>query len=116
METNKTAEQSNADSNGITRSLISGIISKLPHSEGRVPYTYHHDYCRMNVERFKGCSRSEVASSHMENIDELYAVALTQLLDELKFSDIMGLSMEDIEICKFAIKITKDIVDRYNNK
>ncbi len=94
--------------------LLATVISKLTHSEGRVPYTYHHDYLRINVDRFKGSSRSDVASNHIENKDELYAVALTQLLDELKFQDTMNLSSDDIEICKKAIEITENVVSRYN--
>jgi hypothetical protein len=94
--------------------LLATVISKLHHSESRVPYTYHHDYLRMNVDRFKGCSRSEVASKHTESKDELYAVALTQLLDELNFRDTMNLSNDDIEICKKAIEITENVVSRYN--
>jgi len=94
--------------------LLGTVISKLPHSECRVPYTYHHDYLRMNTKKFKGCSRSEVASNHTENKDELYAVALTQLLDELQFQDTMNLSSDDIEFCKKAIEITENVVSRYN--
>lgn len=69
---------------------------------------------RINVIKFKGCSRSEVASAHVENNDELYAVALTELLNELKFSDTMDLTKEDIDICKKAIEITENVVSRYN--
>jgi len=90
------------------------VIKKLPHSEGRVPYTYHHDYLRMNVKTFNGCSRSDVASNHIENEVELYAVALTELLDELKFGDTIDLNSDDIAACKKAMDITKNVVSRYN--
>ena len=94
--------------------MFDAVISKLPHSECRVPYTYHHDYLRMYTSKFKGCSRSEVASNNIENTDELYAVALTLLLDELKFADTMYLTKDDIDICKKAIAITENVVRRYN--
>ena len=87
----------------VSHSYFHSVIKKLPHSEGRVPYTYHHDYLRMNVEKFKGKSRSEVASNHSENKIELYAVALTKLLDELNFRDTMDLNSEDIVACSVAI-------------
>ena len=92
---------------------LKSVIDKLPHSEGRVPYTYHHDYLRMNVEKFKDMSRSYVASNHEEDTVELYAVSLTQLLDELKFRDTMHLSSDDIVICKEALQITDFVLSRY---
>ena len=98
----------------VSHSYFHSVIKKLPHSEGRVPYTYHHDYLRMNVEQFCGCSRSEVASEHKECEVELYAVALTQLLDELNFKDTMDLNSDDIIVCKKAIEITENVVSRYN--
>lgn len=107
-------QQNSTDASNVLYTFLATVISKLPHSEGRVPYTYHHDYLRMNVEKFKGCSRSEVASEHLENKDELYAVTLTQLLDELKFTDTMDLTKYDIDICKKAIEITENVVSRYN--
>jgi hypothetical protein len=117
MNTKKLSSE-NETSNGILGAVSPGyfhsVIKKLPHSEGRVPYTYHHDYLRMNVEKFKGKSKSEVASNHSENETELYAVALTQLLDELNFRDTMDLNSEDIVACKKAIEITKNVVSRYN--
>ena len=109
-------DSSNVEKISSLSSLFLTVISKLPHSEGRVPYTYHHDYLRMNVSTFKGSSRSEVASNHNENTDELCAVALTELLNEIKPVDMMNLTSDDFEICKKAIQITKDVVSRYNSK
>lgn len=106
--------QTKTEASNVLYTLLATVISKLPHSEGRVPYTYHHDYLRINVDKFKGSSRSDVASNHIENKNELYAVALTQLLDQLKFQDTMNLSSDDIEICKKAIEITENVVSRYN--
>ena len=106
--------QETTEASNVLYTLLGTVISKLPHSECRVPYTYHHDYLRMNVDMFKGSSRSDVASRHNESKDELYAVALTQLLDELNFSDTMNLSNDDIDICKKAIEIAENVVSRYN--
>ena len=107
-------EMEKKEASNVLYTLFATVISKLPHSEGRVPYTYHHDYLRMNVDKFKGCSRSEVASKHTENKDELYAVALTQLIDELDFRDTMYLSSDDINVCWKAIGITESVVSRYS--
>ena len=98
----------------VNKSYFHSVIKKLPHSEGRVPYTYHHDYLRMNVDKFTDSSRSEVASNNSENETELYAVALTQLLSELNFKDTINLNNDDIIACKKAIEITDNIVSRYN--
>jgi hypothetical protein len=100
--------------NHVNQEYFNSVIKKLSHSECRVPYTYHHDYLRMNVENFKGLSRSEVASNHIEDDVELYAVALTKLLDELSFRDTMDLNNDDIIVCKKAIEITENVVARYN--
>ena len=113
-ETSKNNETAQLGIGGVSHSYFHSVIKKLPHSEGRVPYTYHHDYLRMNVEKFNGSSRSEVASNHSENEIELYAVALTQLLDELNFRDTMDLNSDDIIVCKKAIEITENVVSRYN--
>jgi len=107
-------ETSNGILGAVSHSYFHSVIKKLSHSEGRVPYTYHHDYLRMNVEKFKDNSRSEVALNHSENEIELYAVALTQLLDELNFRDTMNLNSDDIVACKKAIEITENVVSRYN--
>jgi hypothetical protein len=89
----KSADTPSLNIAGVSHSYFHSVIKKLPHSEGRVPYTYHHDYLRMNVEKFKRRSRSFVASNHNEDDIELYAVALTQLLDGLNFRDTI------MEIC-----------------
>lgn len=80
----------------------------------RFPFTYHHDYLRMNVSKFQKASRSEIASIHLENFFELHVVALIQLLDELDCSDVINLlDYDDIEICKQAYKVTEDVVSKY---
>ena len=60
---------------------IKYVISLLPHSESRVPYTYHHDYLRMKWNR--EYSRSEIAELKNWSEVELYSTALVELLNEL---------------------------------
>jgi hypothetical protein len=91
------------------------IIKKLSHSRERVPYTYHHDYLRENVNKFKNSSRAEVAKNHTENENEMYAVALVEILNKLDFIDTLNLTRDDINICEKAVYLTKDIINRYNN-
>ena len=46
-------------------------IKTIPHSEGRVPYTYHHDYVRMKfMSTDPALSRSRVAKAEASE-DEL---------------------------------------------
>lgn len=91
------------------------VIDKLPHSKTRVPYTYHHDYLRMNTEQFKFSSRSEIASEHKENDLELYAVSLIKILDELGSTALKHINLKDVELCKKALEITDLVVSRYNH-
>jgi hypothetical protein len=93
--------------------LFLEVIDKLPHSKSRVPYTYHHDYLRFHSTFFENMSRSEVASSHTADDDELYAVALTQLLSELGADSIYHIYSEDVLICKKAKEITDAALARY---
>jgi hypothetical protein len=102
-------------SENLTKEIILGVINKLPHSADRVPYTYHHDYFRVHSSRHNGMSRSEVASSHESSVIELYAVALTQLLEECGSDAIYCLGKGDLKICKKAKHIT-DLCIIKNNK
>lgn len=56
------------------------VIDKLPHSESRVPYTYHHDLLRMTPGKFYDKSRSEIASMHNHDEDQLYALSLVYIM------------------------------------
>lgn len=114
MKNGEQKQLNRTDESNELYTLLATVIAKLPHLKGRVPYTYHHDYLRINVEKFNGSSRSEVAANHEENIDELYAVALVKLLDELNFRDTMVLNNDDIVLYKKAVEITDNIVSRYN--
>lgn len=39
----------------MTTKQIKSVIKKFPHSEVRVPFTYHHDYLRGNCPALAGC-------------------------------------------------------------
>lgn len=91
---------------------IADVIKKLPHSESRVPYTYHHDYLRQNCQSFAGKSRSEVAQLHSSDMLELYATALVAVLGESDWQDIFNLSLQDIKVCNRAKDITDKMMKR----
>ena len=98
----------------VSSSCLLEVIDKLPHSKSRVPYTYHHDYLRQNSKVHSGMSRSDVASSHTADDVELYAIALTQLLDEIGSKVIYHINPNDVLVCKKAKEITDAAVSRYN--
>lgn len=95
-------------------SIFLEVIDKLPHSKSRVPYTYHHDYLRQHSKAHNEMPRSEVASNHKDSDVELYAVALTQLLNELGSSSIYHINSNDVVVCKRAKQITDEVIARYN--
>jgi len=95
---------------------IKYVISLLPHSESRVPYTYHHDYLRMKVFGAE-CSRSDIAERSKKESTiwsevELYSTALVELLNELGVetwaSHCTGSTREFTTIVRAV-----DIVDKY---
>ena len=90
------------------------IIKKLPHSEGRVPYTYHHDYLRVNCEAFKGVSRSDVASTNSATKKELYATALIQICNGVSLIDSLdlGLIQSDFDTIREAKKVVDEYIKR----
>ncbi len=92
------------------------VIDKLPHSKTRVPYTYHHDYLRQHSKIHNGMSRSDVAGTHTSGDLELYAIALTQILDELGSEAIYHINSEDVYVCKKAKEITDAELIQYNIK
>ena len=89
---------------------IKQVISKIPHSESRVPYTYHHDYLRQTI-LYKNCSRGEIAELKNWDEDQLYAAALCQIIDEIGVIGMMELESEDMAICRQAMAITKDYIN-----
>lgn len=93
---------------------IKKIIEKLPHSRTRVPYTYHHDYLRWNSPIHSKMSRSEVSENSCNDDEELYSVALCQLLTELGPNVFLYMNGEDVEVCKQAVLNTQAIINSYN--
>lgn len=64
-------------------SLKDSIVSELTRLNllsGRVPYTHHHDFVRMNAEQARLMSRADVAKMDASD-DELYACALLQAVE-----------------------------------
>ena len=98
----------------VSSSCFLEVIDKLPHSKSRVPYTYHHDYLREHSKAHNQISRSAVAASHTANDVELYAIALTQLLNDTGIDAIYHINSNDVLICKKAKEITDAAVCRYN--
>ena len=92
---------------------IKSVIAKLPHSESRVPYTYHHDYLRSKVNSFGNASRADVARSECWNDEELYATALMYLLHEINPETwLYVFDGHDLDICRDAIKLCNSYVNR----
>lgn len=100
-----------------SKEQIKAVISKLPHIESRVPYTYHHDWMRTNIEKFLGCSRSDIAS--MEHDDyELYALALCQIIHAAYPCDIAltAFSDNDRRIIRECMDFAKEISKRLRRR
>lgn len=91
------------------------VITKLPHSKVRVPYTYHHDHLRTKVRSFASYSRSDIAALKSYSQSELYAVALAHLVTTVDPIHILSLDQNDSEICKQAIQITDSLIKEYDS-
>jgi len=93
---------------GYWKKRFSSVIKELPHSKGRVPYTYHHDYLRKNHKSYKDSSRSEVAGLHCANKDELYATALVEICSGMSLIDCLDLDLtpQDFDVIRKAREIT----------
>ena len=87
---------------------IESVIKKLPHSESRVPYTYHHDYLRLHV--FKEASRANIAAKKCWSEEELYATALIGLLESATY--LLTLSNEELDICRQAYQVCLAYIER----
>ena len=97
---------------------IKELIAKLPHSEGRVPYTYHHDYLRKHCGFFKDASRSEVASYTKGECDtvDLYSCALLAIVEDCGAEKtVLALNNEDFGLLKACIKRAHFRVYYYDN-
>lgn len=90
---------------------IKSVFKKLPHSEGRVPYTYHHDFLRTNV--YHEASRSDIAKLKICTEEELYTTALVFLIESLSLYNIVTmLDEKQIKTVKDAKKITELYIER----
>ena len=84
-------------------------IKTIPHSEGRVPYTYHHDYVRMKfMSTDPALSRSRVAKAEASE-DELYACCYLQILTDIPYEDAVMYGV-DIGTVRECIAIAKSHV------
>lgn len=92
---------------------IKRVSKKLSHSEDRFPYAYHHDYilCKDKFTRYKSISVISELKNWTE--EELYATALSQILEESGVIKVLNsLDQDDMDICRKALRIT----DEYINK
>lgn len=64
------------------RDSVVSELTQLGLMSGRVPFTHHHDYVRLNADQAKFMSRSDVAQLDA-NDDELYACAFLQAVEGL---------------------------------
>jgi hypothetical protein len=88
------------------------VISRFKHSEHRVPYTYHHDYYRLYVDKI-GLSRSEVAELFEGcSQEQLYAATLSYLTLNALHESIENLTENDLIICKKALVYTKKVFNQ----
>lgn len=55
-------------------------MTRLELMSGRVPFTHHHDYVRLNADEAKFMSRADVAKLDSSE-DELYACAFLQAVE-----------------------------------
>ncbi len=98
---------------------IKSVICKLPHSPGRVPYTYHHDFIRTHVDKFNSFSRSDITQIHVENEFELYCVALYVIINKVNWLDILELKLlndDDLLVCWQVRDIVYTIIHRYDQQ
>lgn len=90
------------------------IIKKLPHSEHRVPYTYHHDYLR--IHKFKEASRSDIAQLKNWTDIELWSTAFVSLVESIGiFAILDSLNNEDVKCLKKAKQITQTYIETQIN-
>lgn len=96
------------------KDLVLQVAPLLPkYTATRMPYTYHHDYLRMYVDKFKGTSRAFVAEECKNATDdELYAVAFVQIISELDGSDLLSIDSEDQLLVRDVFRKAKEIITK----
>lgn len=98
---------------GIGHEKFMEVINKLPHSQYRMPYTYHHDHILRHSANYRCKSRSEVADDLRDIItnESLYATALISLLDDMGSKAFDYLTYSDMDVCKKAREVVKDYLE-----
>lgn len=88
----------------MTLEKLKQLVNELPHSSARMPYTYHHDAMRSFIQQKTGTlpSRSDIAELKSENEEELYTVAIYEVMNYLS-------PLEWFEIEREHIKDLKNI-------
>lgn len=115
-EINDLIQQRKSEGYKINIDDVKSIILKIPHSESRMPYTYHHDYLRNQKTKFNGMSRSDIASMHDSNEIELYSVALVYLLNtelQITIDQINNFTPYDYFIVMEVQEIVENVLERY---
>jgi hypothetical protein len=74
------------------------IINMVSHSPTRVPYTYHHDYVRMNV-NYK-LSRADVAKLKPDEVDCYILSACYVIENKFTAKGILNLDDRKRDLCK----------------
>lgn len=79
----------------VTPERLKEIANILPCVKSRLPYTYHHDAVRLFIQQKTGemPSRSDIASLHSTD-EELYTIAIYQILEDMKPLDLLEIPAE----------------------
>lgn len=102
----------------MTIERLKELAHNLPHSQGRMPYTYHHDAIRIFVQEKTGelPSRSDI-SELTSNEEELYTIALYQVMKDLtplSWLEIEREYMQDLkEVYQKALILIPKIFQRH---
>lgn len=74
------------------RDQIVAELTRLKLMNGRIPFTHHHDYVRLNADEAKFMSRAGVAQLDASE-DELYACAFLQAVEGLTTEQKIGMGI-----------------------
>jgi len=92
------------------------ICKIIPHSESRMPYTYHHDAIRVFTRDKTGVlhSRSDIAGiSSNTSQEELYTIALFHVLNDLKPVDWLCIPSKYIQDLKDIYLTAQLLMDKF---
>ena len=90
------------------------IINMVSHSPTRVPYTYHHDYVRMNVNY--ELSRADVAKLKPDEVDCYILSACYVIENDFSKRDIFFLGEEKREKCRKILKEGESVLEKTKRK